>query len=240
MKCAVLSKRLCVTDRLSDSPLRGGPTHDGPLEFVDFAFHGIALRGNAFSRFALKSYLDAAGEPLELIRSGTCIPEVFYVSALIISKEIAESIQDVTNILMMPTRYKQLVQLDLDWASSDEGRRWWRENEDRAMLVGQEVGLTHPFVFLDDDPALHLTAPERFELVMPRYERAVAPLFKGQTRRRRYRTHYNDSRSIHLCDDMLQQFPIFRRGDIFISEKVFTQFEHAIDTRFFHVQWLTT
>ena len=239
MRCAILTGRLSVTDPLSGS-LLGGSMNEGPLEFVTFTYHGIALRGNDLSRFTLRSYLDKPGEPLDLIRSGTFIPEFFDPSGLVISEEIAERLQDVPQILTVPCRYKKLVRLDLEWASSDEGRRWWRENEDRAEIACRDVGLTHPFILLEDDPALHLTAPERFELVMPRYERTVAPLFKKRrTRLFRYRTHYGDQRTIRLCDDMLREFPIFGKGDTFISEDVFVHFEHAIDPKFFDVQWLS-
>lgn len=194
--------------------------------YCDALFHGIAKRCGLNHPLPKKemnpSIHGGVREPLEIIRSGCCAPDVFMpVPWLVVSERVKQSLIDIPNIEFLEVRFRRVVRWD------------YSVERDQARLKSQIADPDHILESLPDEPELYGQYGNYYELLTARID-CVLDRYDPPTLTALAMNKYKH-KSL-LSSQMLRDYPIIWELGHFFNENAYQRISPFIDTDYFDVK----
>ncbi len=204
---------------------------DGHMEFFhENMFHGHAWRP---SRLLYGCHAETPPEseqlnrtikdmPLQVVREGTCIPDIFSPHGWIVSQEVKDRLDGVPNLTFGPVNFVRLF--EYPWALGDLSYR-----DDPDYMIADKLG--H-----QDEALFFFRKPHNWDLTIrlqPYYELQTVPWEQRESA-------YPDAKLVTLVpgggrysEKMLDEHPLIVSGSITMTEPIFERIQQFFNLDFY-------
>jgi hypothetical protein len=189
-------------------------------------FHGLAERDGKEDPLAAGVYANSgSASPLMLSRTGRKVPDICKPSShLVVNEEIAQQLQVMSNIRVVPVVFKRLVDVDYEAGDMSWDQKWG--NVDPRQLLRT----------LPDVPEFHTHIGQYFEVQAWRLRDAVAEESNFRDVIIERGAPAFEARMIRLSPRILHDYPILCYGDVILNKHAFSICDSGLDRDYFIIR----
>jgi hypothetical protein len=187
-------------------------------------FHGLAERGGKEWPHDPKVWASSApSSPLLISRTFRNVPEVFRPSRhLVVSERLAAALRQFTNIRLAPVIFKRLVDVDYRKGDMSWAQIWGNVDPCELLKTLPDVRDFHRQI-----GAYFEVQAYRWRDFIDQYPSATEITIEEGT------PPFQKANVLRVSVEMLNDYPIFWWGSIFVNQDVFKILQSSLDRDFF-------